>query len=128
MAPPLSADPMKITSIDAKPLINGLRLAAVKSTKKETKTTWTIKTLSCATTKGDEITGFDTATCQTDGKKITGAAAVVLMKGMQDSKIPQPYRMSGELIEANGVTCAWETDISKGGSDGPFVCSYTAGH
>ncbi|HEY4060026.1 MAG TPA: hypothetical protein VGM39_25600 [Kofleriaceae bacterium] len=55
VAAPPPAAPTKITSIEAKPLINALRLAAVKSSKVETKTTWTIKTLSCATEGGDEV-------------------------------------------------------------------------
>jgi hypothetical protein len=129
MEPPPSKQPMKVTLSDAKPLVNALVLSGAKSAKTKTKTTWTFKTLSCATKKAeDEVTGLDTTACQADGKKVTGAAAIVLMQGMQAAKIPQPYRMGGAQIEATDVSCLWETDLHKAGEDGPFVCNYTAAH
>ncbi len=122
--------PMKITDAKAKALIRGLKLAGIKP--KAVKRTWTYvaKTLSCSYSPDpaggyvDDGDGFGTAECQVDGKKFTAAAAAVLVQGMHDADIPEPYMMGDKkLVRANAVTCTDEQ--TKRGAEGPWSCTFT---
>ena len=124
------SSPTNITAAKAKGLIRGLKLAGVKPT--TTKRTWTyaMKTLWCRYTPDpdggyvDDGDGFGTAECQVIGKKFTAAAAAVLVQGMHDADIPEPYRMGEKLIRANAVTCVNEQ--TKRNAAGPWSCTFTA--
>ena len=92
--------------------------------------TYAAKTLSCRYTPDppggyvDDGDGLGTAECQINGKKFPGAAASVLVQGMHDAGIPEPYRMGEKLIQANAVTCVDEQ--TKRGGAGPWSCTFTA--
>ena len=115
--------PTKITSAPAKVLIRALKLAGAKSSTAKTKTTWTAKLLACTTTKPEEMTALEESACQADGKKFTGAAALVLDTAMHAAEIPAPYFMGKTEIKAADLTCVM--DVHPSGPDGPFVCTYT---
>lgn len=122
--------PTKVTDAKAKALVRALKLAGVKA--KVVKRTWTYtaRTISCDYTPDpaggyvDDGDGLGTATCQIDGKKYAGAAAAVLVQGMHDAEIPEPYRMGDKkLVRANAVTCTIEQ--TKRGAEGPWSCTFT---
>ena len=124
------AGPTKLADAKAKALIRGLKLAGVKP--KTVKRTWTYvaKTLSCSYSPDpdggyvDDGDGFGTAECQVDGKKFTAAAAAVILQGMHDAGIPEPYMMADKkLVRANAVTCIDEQ--TKRGAEGPWSCTFT---
>jgi hypothetical protein len=125
---PLAA-PTKITSDKARPLIRALKLANVKSKKAKQTTTWSAKSLTCTTTKADMPEAIEETVCEIDGKKVTGAAAVVLEDGMTKAGIPSPYMMAKggtrTQITALTLSCAYELDVRISPEDGPFVCTYT---
>lgn len=123
------AGPVKLTDAKAKALIRGLKLAGVKPTTVKRTWTYAAKTLSCKYTPDpdggyvDDGDGLGTAECQVNGKKFTAAAAAVLLQGMHDAGIPEPYRMGDKLIQANAVTCIDEQ--TKRGEAGPWSCTFT---
>jgi hypothetical protein len=123
------AAPTKITSDKARPLVRALMLANVKSKKAKKTTTWTVKSLTCTTTKLDEPVAIEQTVCELDGKKIAGAAAVVLEDGMTKAGVPSPYMMAKggtkTQITALTLTCVYEADLGVASEDGPFVCTYT---
>lgn len=123
--------PTTLTGDKAKALIRALKLAGVKP--KVVKRTWTYaaKTLSCAYSPDppggyvDDGDGLGTAECQIDGKKLTAAAAAVVVTGMHDAGIPEPYMMGAKKqIRATTVTCVDEQ--TRRGADGPWSCTFTA--
>ncbi|MCX5746073.1 MAG: hypothetical protein NT062_26650 [Proteobacteria bacterium] len=129
-APKKVASPTTITGDPAKALIRGLKLAGVKPT--TTKRTWTYvaKTLSCSYAPDpgggyvDEGDGFGTTECLVNTTKYTAAAAAVLLQGMHDAGIPEPYYMGKKLIQARAVTCVDEQTTR--GAAGPWSCTFTA--
>jgi hypothetical protein len=129
-APKAVSSPTKITDDKAKALIRGLKLAGVKATTSKRTWTYAAKTLSCRYTPDpaggyvDDGDGFGSAECQVDGKKLAASASTVLLQGMHDADIPEPYRMGEKLLQANAVTCVDEQTTR--GAAGPWSCTFTA--
>lgn len=108
---------------EAKGLVRALSLTTLKpSTKEKSKKIWTVKMLGCTTKDTKEIFELPVTTCDADGKKITGAAAVLVEAAMNAAKIPAPYMMGQKQIRAASLTC---TLNERPKESGPFVCTYT---
>lgn len=115
--------PTKLTMEPAKVLVRALKLSGLKSKKAKSKTTWTAKMLACTTKQAKDHVELDVTECDADGKKVTGAAAIVLETAMNTAKIPAPYMMGKTQIRASELTCVLDVDARN--EDGPFVCTYT---
>lgn len=123
LAVPASAEPTAVDLDGAKVLVRALTLTTLKPKAEKTKRTWSIKVLVCTTKNGVERWELPVTVCEADGKKLTGAPAVLLQEAMGAAKITAPYFMYGARLTANDVTCV---NDERYGEHGHFWCTYTA--
>lgn len=116
------AKPATIEHDKAKGLIRALSLTTLKPTTVKTARTWSFKQLECTTKAAEELYELPATVCTADGKKISGAAAVLLEKAMDEAEIKTPYMMGVKQIRASALTCTNEERFKE---KGPFYCTYT---
>jgi hypothetical protein len=124
--------PIQLTSAKAKALLRGLKLAGVKPKVQARTWTYAARSVICRYTPDpdggyvDDGDGLGTTQCEVDGKKLPAATSAVLLQGMHDADLPEPYYMGAtKRISATALSCV--DDQTKRGAAGPWACTLTPG-